>query len=622
MRSRKTLLHYSMKSFRKFTLVLVALAALPMLFWAQSADIPAPDAPAAVKEKPAPVAAPEAPPAPEALPALESAMLAAEEAVAQAEEGKAAAESLEPAAAPESEPEVAESGQAKKPEKVWHRRNEVVGIGQDVHIKADERVGEAIVIFGNLIVDGMVDNQVVVIGGRVKINGPVGEMVLVLSNGELGADASIKHDAVVVGGRLENPHSVKIGGSTVSIEQHFPQFGAGLDWFRQGLVLGRPVVPALRMTWIVAGAFLAFYLFIALILGRAVNSTAVTLETKPGGTLLAALLFLPGFPLFILLLLATGIGVLLVPFVMIALFFAALFGKVAFLAFVGRAVLRPAGANTMGIAVLATLIGGIIVTLLYGIWYLGFALWALTTWIGIGMVIMTLISALKRERPKPAAKTPIGPAPVPAGSAPTSTAPAATAPAVSSLTLPMSAAVASGIVGDAVDEASAGGVAGNAPESTVAPESAAAPEAPPPIPPVQATSSLVSSPISAVGYERANFGIRLAAILIDVILVGAVIGPLGGGGMFPIFLGLYCALLWFYRGTSVGGIICGLKIVRLDGRALDLPTAIVRTLGAFLSVICVGLGFLWVIWDPEKQTWHDKIAGTTVIRVPKGMSLV
>jgi uncharacterized RDD family membrane protein YckC len=85
---------------------------------------------------------------------------------------------------------------------------------------------------------------------------------------------------------------------------------------------------------------------------------------------------------------------------------------------------------------------------------------------------------------------------------------------------------------------------------------------------------------------------------------------------------LYTTLLWFYRATTVGGIVCGLKVVRLDARPVDFATAVVRTLGAFLSMICVGLGFLWVIWDPEKQTWHDKIAGTTVIRVPKGMSLV
>jgi uncharacterized RDD family membrane protein YckC len=34
------------------------------------------------------------------------------------------------------------------------------------------------------------------------------------------------------------------------------------------------------------------------------------------------------------------------------------------------------------------------------------------------------------------------------------------------------------------------------------------------------------------------------------------------------------------------------------------------------------LGFFWIIWDAEKQGWHDKIAGTVVVRLPRGMPLV
>ena len=66
----------------------------------------------------------------------------------------------------------------------------------------------------------------------------------------------------------------------------------------------------------------------------------------------------------------------------------------------------------------------------------------------------------------------------------------------------------------------------------------------------------------------------------------------------------------------------GLKVVRLDERELDWSTAIVRALGCFLSFVVVGLGFIWVAFDDEKQSWHDKIAGTTIVRVPKGVSLI
>jgi uncharacterized RDD family membrane protein YckC len=39
-------------------------------------------------------------------------------------------------------------------------------------------------------------------------------------------------------------------------------------------------------------------------------------------------------------------------------------------------------------------------------------------------------------------------------------------------------------------------------------------------------------------------------------------------------------------------------------------------------MIVVGLGFIWIAIDDDKQSWHDKIAGTAVVRVPKGVSLL
>jgi uncharacterized RDD family membrane protein YckC len=55
---------------------------------------------------------------------------------------------------------------------------------------------------------------------------------------------------------------------------------------------------------------------------------------------------------------------------------------------------------------------------------------------------------------------------------------------------------------------------------------------------------------------------------------------------------------------------------------MDWPTAVVRALSCFLSAVVAGLGFLWIAFDGDKQGWHDKIAGTVVVRVPKGRSLV
>ena len=48
----------------------------------------------------------------------------------------------------------------------------------------------------------------------------------------------------------------------------------------------------------------------------------------------------------------------------------------------------------------------------------------------------------------------------------------------------------------------------------------------------------------------------------------------------------------------------------------------IRYLGYYVSAIPFGLGLLWVAFDPRKQGWHDKMAGTVVVRRRRGAALV
>jgi uncharacterized RDD family membrane protein YckC len=68
-------------------------------------------------------------------------------------------------------------------------------------------------------------------------------------------------------------------------------------------------------------------------------------------------------------------------------------------------------------------------------------------------------------------------------------------------------------------------------------------------------------------------------------------------------------------------MILGLRVVRTDGKEVDWTTAGIRALSCFLSLLPLGLGFLWIAFDRDRQAWHDKVAGTVVIRVPRGVSL-
>jgi uncharacterized RDD family membrane protein YckC len=76
---------------------------------------------------------------------------------------------------------------------------------------------------------------------------------------------------------------------------------------------------------------------------------------------------------------------------------------------------------------------------------------------------------------------------------------------------------------------------------------------------------------------------------------------------FTFFLGT--------RGQTPGKMLCGLKVIRLDGSPVGYGQAAVRTLGYYLNHFTLCIGFLWVAFDPRKQGLHDKIAGTLEIRV-------
>ncbi len=82
--------------------------------------------------------------------------------------------------------------------------------------------------------------------------------------------------------------------------------------------------------------------------------------------------------------------------------------------------------------------------------------------------------------------------------------------------------------------------------------------------------------------------------------------------LVPIWFGS----TWFFnsKGWTLGKRAMGLRIVGRDGRPPGLGRGLGRTLGAWLSWLPLGLGFLWASWDECGQTWHDKMVETYVVR--------
>jgi uncharacterized RDD family membrane protein YckC len=99
--------------------------------------------------------------------------------------------------------------------------------------------------------------------------------------------------------------------------------------------------------------------------------------------------------------------------------------------------------------------------------------------------------------------------------------------------------------------------------------------------------------------------------------------PLAMLGPFALLIALaYFAGMWAWKGTTIGGLVLKLQVVRYDGEPLTFLVSFVRGLAAAFSALVFFLGFLWIGWDRDKQAWHDKIAGTVVVRVPHAIPLV
>jgi uncharacterized RDD family membrane protein YckC len=127
------------------------------------------------------------------------------------------------------------------------------------------------------------------------------------------------------------------------------------------------------------------------------------------------------------------------------------------------------------------------------------------------------------------------------------------------------------------------------------------------------------------------FGIDVAIISVTMLVVAAL--ALTIEGFFPgrIFAGVrftitvaaevidavfaiaYPIAFWAVLGETPGDMLLGLRIVRTDGKRMNLRRALLRYVGCLLAALPLFLGFLWILVDERRQGWHDKIAGTYVL---------
>jgi uncharacterized RDD family membrane protein YckC len=124
---------------------------------------------------------------------------------------------------------------------------------------------------------------------------------------------------------------------------------------------------------------------------------------------------------------------------------------------------------------------------------------------------------------------------------------------------------------------------------------------------------------------RAGFWRRFAAYFVDGIIVGVVSGIIfvaahNTGLLYAV--GFLFGLLYFSycygspSGQTIGMRLLGIRVYDFNGRGpIGFGRGVLRYIGLIISGIPCYLGFLWMLWDREKQTWADKIANTVVVPV-------
>jgi uncharacterized RDD family membrane protein YckC len=462
-------------------------------------------------------------------------------------------------------------------------------------LKSNELARQAVLFGGNATIDGVVRHDVVCFGGNIVINGIVGgSLVTFGGNVVLNDGAKVGGDIVPIGGNVKTSPTSEIAGRVTSQIPFGDLYGPAVkrvsDWLVSCVFLARPLSLSVPWVWLVAGALCLLYLVVAVLFARPVEVCVGRLEQQPVSTFFFGVLTWILFPIVVTFLCIIVVGLIAVPFLAVAFVVALLIGKVALCVFIGRQFGRQLKVGWFDSLLMGFLFGWVLTTALYlvpvlgGLTFFVVGIWAL------GAATVAAFGGMRRERPPRTNGTNGTKAAL--ASIPVATPAAPTIPTGTPIPgMPL----------------------------TTAPASDAS------LPPL-VTSTTQVSPADTLLMPRAELWPRVCAAFLDLVIVAFLSGyvrlPWFGHPGFPIVSIAYFAGMIAWKGTTVGGIVLNLKVLRLDGQPVAFAVALVRALMAWLSAAVFFVGFLWISWDREKQSWHDKIAGTVVVRVPRTQPLL
>lgn len=157
---------------------------------------------------------------------------------------------------------------------------------------------------------------------------------------------------------------------------------------------------------------------------------------------------------------------------------------------------------------------------------------------------------------------------------------------------------------------------------------------------------MVQPPPARAGFVSRALAFAMDIVVMSVLVVGAIAFTYALLGFFTLYgvlgrsatvagplhtavtvvlviIGVVVAVgypvgCWVVFGQTAGKALMGLRVTRTGGQPLSVRRALVRYAGYWLAAIPLGLGFLWVLGDPARRGWHDRLAGTCVVYTWRG----
>ena len=113
----------------------------------------------------------------------------------------------------------------------------------------------------------------------------------------------------------------------------------------------------------------------------------------------------------------------------------------------------------------------------------------------------------------------------------------------------------------------------------------------------------------------------LAIWMITLFLLVSLSNAAVGGPVVQslLFLEMFAffTYFWVFRGQTAGMLAWRLSIITADGYRMTFTQVVLRFVGALASFACLGLGYLWILFDPQKRAWPDRFSDTFIVFTPK-----